>query len=143
MCVCVCLCVCGILLQCFYRISFILNQCHYSAFGVSFSSVSVCIFQFWNYRILGHSAILCLIDVKNFIVANDIQLRITLIILRTSNFPHQKLVKFPLYLATGEGHCPTGASAEYATVDEHKLLLLFTLAALSELCHVLRLQPLN
>ena len=50
--------------------------------------------------ILCHSTMLYFLVVKSFIVASDGQLRITIIILRTSHYFLQKFVIFQLYLGT-------------------------------------------
>ena len=41
---------------------------------------------FWKLCTLGHSTVICFLVVKSFIVANDDQLRISFIILQTSQF---------------------------------------------------------
>ena len=62
---------------------------------------NICIFHFAKICILGQSTVLCFLVVKTVIAANDDQLRISIIILQTSHFFLQKLVKFQLYLGTG------------------------------------------
>ena len=56
--------------------------------------------------ILVHSTVICFLLVKSIIVANDDQLQITHVILWTSFFFLQKLVKFQLYFGTEGGTVP-------------------------------------
>ena len=63
---------------------------------------------FYKLCILGNSTVLYFLVVKNFIAANDDQLRLSFIILQTIHFFLQNLVKFQLYLGTGGGYDRSG-----------------------------------